>query len=89
MNHTCTVCGATWSQTVTDAAALDIQPALLRNIYTCCQITEWALEQQLVWAEAAKEDFRIAEQEETEGVLVPVRLRKTPDAPIRRLEHRR
>ncbi len=75
MNQTCTVCGATWSQAVADARALGIQPALLRSTYTCCQTTEWALEQQLVWAEAAQEKCRVAEEEET-GVLVPVRLRK-------------
>jgi len=76
MNHICTVCGSSWGQAVDDASALGIQPGLLRSTYTCCQITEWALEQQLVWAEAAQEDCRVAEQEETAGVLVPVRLRQ-------------
>jgi hypothetical protein len=78
MNHTCTVCGSSWSQAVADVAALGIQPDLLRSTYTCCQATEWALEQQLVWAEAAQEQSRRPdEQEEAEGVLVPVRLRQS------------
>lgn len=77
MNPACTVCGATWSQAVADATALGMQPALLRSPYTCCQTTAWALEQQLVWAEAAQEKCGVAEEEET-GVLVPVRLRQPP-----------
>ena len=81
MNHTCTVCGSTWSQAVADAAALGIQPGPLRSVYTCCQIAEWALEQQLAWAEAAQED-RVAE-EESLGVLVPVRLRQPQTARIK------
>ena len=81
MNHTCTVCGSTWSQVVADAAALGIQPKTLRSVYTCCQIAEWALEQQLVWAEAAQED-RVAE-EESVGVLVPVRLRQPQTARLK------
>jgi hypothetical protein len=76
MNHTCTVCGATWSQAVTDAIALGIQPALLRSTYACCQTTEWALEQQLAWAEARQEKCSAVEEEEEQGVLVPVRLRQ-------------
>ena len=86
MNHTCTVCGSTWSQAVADAAALGIQPEPLRSVYTCCQIAEWALEQQLVWAEAAQED-RVAE-EESVGVLVPVRLRQPKTARLKNLDQR-
>jgi hypothetical protein len=76
MNHTCTVCGSSWSQAVANVAALGIQPERLRSIYSCCQAAEWALEQQLVWAEAAQEESRRPDDlEEAEGVLVPVRLR--------------
>ena len=88
MNYPCTVCGSTWGQAVADAATLGIQPALLRSTYTCCQITEWALEQQLAWAEAAQDERRVAEQEETEGVLVPVHLRQPQTARLRDHVHR-
>ncbi len=90
MNYPCTVCGSTWGQAVADAAALGIQPALLRSTYTCCQITEWALEQQLAWAEAAQDERRVAkqEEEETEGVLVPVHLRQPQTARLRDHVHR-
>ncbi len=83
MNHLCTVCGSSWGRAVADAAALGIPPALLRSTYTCCQITQWALEQQLAWAEAAQDQRRVAEQDETEEVLVPVRLRQSQTARLR------
>ena len=88
MNYICTVCGSTGAQTVADAKALGLEPELRRGIYTCCQLTEWALEQQMAWAEVIQEECRVAEQEETAGVLVPVRLRKPQAARLRNREHR-
>ncbi len=88
MNHICTGCGSSLGQTVADAAALGIEPVLLRSIYTCCQVREWALEQQLAWSEATQEECKVAEDEETTGVLVPVRVRQSQTAPPRNREHR-
>lgn len=88
MNQICTVCGSTWGQVVADATALGIHPGLLRSTYTCCQITEWALEQDVAWAEAAQEDLKVAEREETADELVPVCLRRPRATPLSNHEHR-
>ncbi|MGA7409659.1 MAG: hypothetical protein WBW33_04180 [Bryobacteraceae bacterium] len=88
MEHVCTVCGSTGAEAVNDAKALGLELELRRGIYTCCQITQWALEQLLAWAEAAQDERTVAEQEETAGELVPVRLRKPPADRLKNPERR-
>jgi hypothetical protein len=66
-----------------DARTLCLEQELRDGIYTCCQIASWADEQWLAWTEAAELDNKPVdevtkqrEDESTERVLVPVRLRK-------------
>jgi hypothetical protein len=68
MTTLCRLCGFTESEAVANAKALGLEQELESGLYTCCQISEWAREQFMVWSEAASEDL--------ESILVPVRLRR-------------
>ena len=78
MTYTCTTCGRTNSEAITDARSLGLQQELQSGIYTCCQITAWADEQALAWFEALHADAKPIEHTEllewqSEAVLVRVR----------------
>ena len=85
MTNECTNCRRTESQITADAKTLGLLQELQSRVYTCCQIAEWADEQSLAWFEATQEDRRLVDNmtdrphfddSDTEGVLVPVRLRR-------------
>jgi hypothetical protein len=76
-------CGRTESQIVADAKTLGLEQECQSGVYTCCQIVAWADEQWLAWFEATREDSNPVDNinasvplDESEGVLVPVRLRR-------------
>jgi hypothetical protein len=84
MTYTCGTCGRTESQAVADAKSVGLEKELESGIYTCCQVALWADEQALAWLEAthadgngANEATGIAEQDEPEAILVPIRLRRS------------
>jgi hypothetical protein len=78
----CRSCGCTELQVMEDIRTLTPPD----GIYSCCQVVAWADEQWQAWLEAANEDgkqvddvTRPLERLETEGVLVPVRIRRPHD----------
>src|SRR5690348_6264650 len=85
MANKCTKCGRTDSQIAADAKTLGLLQEFQSGAYSCCQIVEWADEQWLAWFEATKEDSALVDnmsgpsqvdEGDSEGVLVPVRLRR-------------
>ena len=65
--------------------SLGLLQELQCGVYNCCQIVQWADEQRLAWFEATEGDSGLVDnltrrpqvdEGETEGVLVPVRLRR-------------
>ena len=81
----CSKCERTESQITADAKTLGLLQELQCGVYTCCQIVGWADEQSLAWFEATEEDTRLVDnttgllqidEGDSEGVLVPVRLRR-------------
>ena len=73
------------SQITADAKTLGLLQEFQSGVYNCCQIVEWADEQCWAWIEAAEGDSRLVDnmtgrtevdEGESEGVLVPVRLRR-------------
>ena len=85
MTDKCAKCGRTESQITSDVKALGLQQEFQCGVYTCCQIAAWADEQWLAWFEATQEDSSLVdnmtaraqvEEDDCEGVLVPVRLRR-------------
>ncbi|HEX4809038.1 MAG TPA: hypothetical protein VH325_08915 [Bryobacteraceae bacterium] len=68
------------AQALSDARMLGFEQEFEAGVYSRTQVSQWAGEQWLVWLEAAAEDRLAAESvetEESEGHLVPVRVRKT------------
>jgi hypothetical protein len=61
INHICSSCGSTESQTFADARTLGLVRELQGGVYACCQIVTWADEQWLAWAEAAQQDGKSAD----------------------------
>jgi hypothetical protein len=87
MTAKCTNCGRTEYEITADAKILDLLEEFQSGVYTCCQVSEWAHEQWLAWAEARQEDSQRlddatgwSEFDGSEVVFVPVRLRlqRTP-----------
>ena len=85
MANKCTKCGRTESQITADATTLGLLEEFQSGVYSCCQIVQWADEQSLAWFEATTEDSTLADnmtgpsqvdEADSEGVLVPVRLRR-------------
>jgi hypothetical protein len=85
MTNKCTNCGRTESQIAADAKTLGLLQEFQSGVYTCCQIVAWADEQCLAWFEATEEDSKLVDnttvrpqfdESDSEGVLVPVRLRR-------------
>ena len=88
MTDKCTKCGRTESEIVSDAKTLGLLQEFQCGVYKCCQIVEWADEQSQAWFEAAQEDREDSsvhdmmtglphvDDSATDGVLVPVRLRR-------------
>jgi hypothetical protein len=85
MANKCTKCGRTDVQITADAKTLGLLQEFQSGVYTCCQIVAWADEQWLAWFEATKEDSALVDnmtgpsqvdEGDSEGVLVPVRLRR-------------
>ena len=85
MANKCTKCGRTDFQITADAKTLGLLQEFQSGVYTCCQIVAWADEQWLAWFEATKEDSALVDnmtglsqvdEGDSEGVLVPVRLRR-------------
>ena len=85
MTDRCTKCARTESQVGADAKSLGLLQEFQTGVYTCCQIVAWADEQCSAWFEATQEDNkpvdniidrREFDSSESEGVLVPVRLRR-------------
>ena len=85
MTDRCTRCARTESQVTSDAKSLGLLQEFQVGVYTCCQIVAWADEQCSAWFEASQEDNRPADNmtdrpdfdnSESEGVLVPVLLRR-------------
>jgi hypothetical protein len=85
MANKCTKCGRTDFQITADAKTLGLLQEFQSGVYTCCQIVAWADEQSLAWFEATKEDSAVidnmtgppqVDKGDSEGVLVPVRLRR-------------
>jgi hypothetical protein len=79
----CTKCGRTESQITAEAKTLGLLQEFQSGVYTCCQISEWAQEQWLAWAEARQEDSNAlidttgwSEFDGSGVVFVPVRLRR-------------
>ena len=73
------------AQITADANTLGLLQESQSGVYNCCQIVEWADEQWLAWFEATEGDSRLVDimtgrsqvdEGESEGVLVPVRLRR-------------
>jgi hypothetical protein len=85
MTCKCPKCGRTESQITADAKTLGLLQGFQSGVYNCCQIVAWADEQWLAWFEATDGDSRLVDnmtgpsqisEGESEGVLVPVRLRR-------------
>jgi hypothetical protein len=85
MTNQCRKCGRTESRITADAKNLGLLQEFQSGAYNCCQIVEWAEEQWLAWFEATMEDSTLADnmtgpsqgnEGDSDGVLVPVRLRR-------------
>lgn len=85
MTSKCLNCGRTESQIIADAKTLGLLQEFQSGLYNCCQIAAWADEQSLAWFEATQEDSSDVDnmtgqtqvdEGKSEGVLVPVRLRR-------------
>jgi hypothetical protein len=42
MGEICAVCGRTESEAIADATGVGLEPEFPAELYTCCQIAEWA-----------------------------------------------
>lgn len=85
MTSKCSKCGRMESQVAADANTLGLLQEFQNGVYNCCQIVQWADEQCLAWFEATEGDSTLVDnmtgrsqvdEGESEGVLVPVRLRR-------------